>query len=132
MKRGSQGFAVKRKRELPQFAKEMKLILHVRRKESWDKWNELKVYDFGSDEEVFIVSDRNYWRVPDPEERYYFYFYTEHEDGETQWHYVKIEKGATSMKGLLTWSEAREYVKSWIKGEIKIEHATEEAKKLLE
>jgi len=117
MKRGPYGYAVERKSELPQNAREMKLILHITRKESWNKWNELKVYDFGSDEEVFIVTDSNYLRVPDPEERYYFYFYTENEDGERQWHYVKIEK-ATSMKGLLTWDEAYEYVKNWVKGEI--------------
>jgi viroplasmin and RNaseH domain-containing protein len=133
MKRGPFGYAVERKSELPQNAREMKLILHIIRKQSWDKWNELKVYDFGSDEEVFIVTDSNYLRVPDPEERYYFYFYTENEDGERQWHYVKIEKGATSMKGFLTWNESYSYVKNWVKGEIyKIKHATEEAKKWLE
>ena len=131
MKRGTCGFAVERKSELPQNASEMKLILHIIRKESWNKWSEIKVYDFGSDEEVFIVTDSNYLRVPDPEERYYFYFYTENEDGKRKYHYVKIEK-STSMKGFLTWDEAYEYVKNWVKkGEIyKIKHATEEAKKM--
>jgi hypothetical protein len=131
MKRGPFGFAVERKSELPQNASEMKLILHIIRKESWDKWREIKVYDFGSDEEVFIVTDSNYLRVPDPEERYYFYFYTENEDGQRKYHYVKIEK-STAMKGFLTWDESYEYVNR-MKGKIyKIIHATEEAKKLLE
>jgi hypothetical protein len=132
MKRGRQGFAVERKSQLPQNAKEMKLILHITRKESWDIWNELRLYDYGSAEEAFAVVDWNYLRVPDPDERYYFYFYTEHENNEIQWHYVKIEKGATSSKGYLNWDEAKEYVKNWIEGEIyKIVTITEEGKQIL-
>ncbi len=135
MKRGEFTYAVKTRKELPENAKPARLILHIIKKERWDCWNELLVYDYGNDEEVIIISDRNYFRVPDPEEKYYFYFYTYAEDkpDEYEWYYVRVAKGATSIKGSLSWSEAKEYIKRWIKGEIyKIEHITEEGEKLLD
>jgi hypothetical protein len=131
MIRGQQGFAVKTKKELPQNAKQMKLILHIIRKETWKCWNELLVYDYGN-EELFLVSDRNYLRVPNPEEAYYFYFYTYSKDepDRYKWYYVKSK--ATSMKGFLAWREAEEYIRRWIEGEIyKIKHITEEGERLL-
>lgn len=130
MKRGRQGFVVERERELPKNAKKMKLILHMVRKERYDCWNELRIYDFGSDKEAFIVSDRNYLRVPDPDERYYFYFYTEHEDNNTYCHYVKIEKG-TSLKGFLSWKEVKDKVQEYRNGIYKIIYITEEGKPLI-
>ncbi len=135
MKRGEFTYAVKTRKELPESAKPARLILHIIRKERWDCWNELLTYDYGNDEEVIIVIDKNYFRVPDPEEKYYLYFYTYTEDkpDEYNWHYVKIDKGATSMKGFLPWEEAKDYVRRWIKGEIyKIEHITEEGERLLD
>ena len=129
-KRGEFTYAVKTKK-IPEKAKPMKLILHVR-KERWDCWNELAVY--GIDKEILLISDRNYLRVPDPEEKYYFYFYTYTEDKpEYNWHYVKISK-ATSMKGFLhLQDDAKEYIKRWLEGEIyKIEHITEKGEELLD
>jgi hypothetical protein len=134
MIRGQQGFTVETKRQLPRNAKQMKLILHMIRKETWDCWNELAAYSYGSDKEVLLVSDRNYLRVPDPEEKYYYCFYTYTEDRpeEHQYYYVKINKGATSVKGFLPLEEAKEYIKRWIEGEIyKIIRITEEGERLL-
>jgi len=134
MIRGQQGFTVETKRQLPRNAKQMKLILHIIRKETWDCWNELLVYDYGNDEEFLLVKDSNYLRVPDPDEAYYFYFYTytEEKPEEYQWHYIKVSKGATSTKGFLARKEAEEYIRRWIEGEIyKIIRITEEGERLL-
>jgi len=132
--RGRQGFATEKRKALPQGAKEMENILLLIRKEDWNEWNELAVYSYRNSEEVFLVEDRNYHRVPDPDEAYYFYFYTYTEDKpeEREWYYVKISKGATSMKGFLRFEEAKEYIKKWLDGAIyKIKHITEEGERLL-
>ncbi len=132
MKRGEFVYTAKTKKELPEDAKPLKLILHIIRKESWEYWNELAVYYGHSDEELFLVRDADYFRIPDPDEMYYFYFYTEDERDE-KWYYVKINKGATSVKGFLPLEKAKEYIKRWIEGEIyKIEYITEEGEKLLD
>jgi len=117
-------------KKLPEGAKEMRLVLHIIRKEDWDSWNELKVYDFGSEEQAFVVVDRNYLRTPDPEEKYYFYFYVYTEDGQKEWRYVKMEKG-TSMKGTLTWEEVKDKVREYKNGIYKIVGITEEGKALI-
>ncbi len=131
MRRLDYSYAVRSKKELPDFVKPMRSILHVRKKRSWDKWSELEVFDFGSKDEVLIVQDADFYRTPDPDEKYYFYFPAQDENGEEYWFYVEIKK-STAVKGVLSWTEAKEYIKEWIAGEIiKVEHITEKGEELL-
>ncbi len=131
MKRLGYYYVARSKKDLPDFVKPMRSILHITKKRSRDKWSGLEVFDFGSKDEVLIVQDANFYRIPDPDKMYYFYFPVQDENGEEHWFYVKIKK-STTVKGILNWTDAKEYIKKWIAGEIiNIENITEEGEELL-